>query len=114
MKKSHYVRNIGSILLKWSKIFDKLLSKEMNELSRGKRKTLLTFWQDYPEIQNKLKDVQALMIERLKINNQEIEAALEICITWRENGSSCAFCCSLGLSLMALKMKRRSLKSPHH
>ncbi|MGR5346044.1 hypothetical protein, partial [Vibrio aestuarianus] len=42
-----------------------------------REKTLLTFWQDYPEIQNKLKDVQALMIERLKINNQEIEAALE-------------------------------------
>ena len=41
-----------------------------------REKTLLTFWQDYPEIQNKLKDVQALMIERLKINNQEIEAAL--------------------------------------
>ena len=61
-----------------------------------REKTLLTFWQDYPEIQNKLKDVQALMIERLKINNQEIEAALE------------------KLSLMALKMKRRSLKSPHH
>ena len=37
-----------------------------------REKTLLTFWQDYPEIQNKLKDVQALMIERLKINNQEI------------------------------------------
>ena len=49
----------------------------MNELSRGKRKTLLTFWQDYPEIQNKLKDVQALMIERLKINNQEIEVVLQ-------------------------------------
>ncbi|TKV25116.1 polyprenyl synthetase family protein, partial [Citrobacter sp. TBCS-11] len=38
---------------------------------------MLTFWQDYPEIQNKLKDVQALMIERLKINNQEIEVALQ-------------------------------------
>ena len=34
MKKSHYVRNIGSILLKWSKIFDKSLSKEMNEEKR--------------------------------------------------------------------------------
>ena len=78
MKKRHYVRNIGSILLKWSKIFDKSLSKEMNELSRGKRKTLLTFWQDYPEIQNKLKDVQALMIERLKINNQEIRELEDI------------------------------------
>ena len=72
-----------------------------------REKTLLTFWQDYPEIQNKLKDVQALMIERLKINNQEIEAALEKFVLR-------FFCCSLGLALMALKMKRRSLKSPHH
>lgn len=38
---------------------------------------MLSFWQDYPEIQNKLIAVQELMAERLKINNQEIESALQ-------------------------------------
>ena len=80
-----------------------------------REKTLLTFWQDYPEIQNKLKDVQALMIERLKINNQEIEAALE---KFASRGGKMVrpalFLLFLGLSLMALKMKRSSLKSLHH
>ena len=37
MKKSHYVRNIGSILLKWSKIFGKSLSKEMNEFIKEEK-----------------------------------------------------------------------------
>jgi len=44
---------------------------------RGNKETVLTFWQDYPEIQEKLKDVQGLMAARLKINNQEIQEALE-------------------------------------
>lgn len=38
---------------------------------------MLTFWQNYPEIQEKLKEVQKLMVARLKINNQEIQEALQ-------------------------------------
>ncbi len=38
---------------------------------------MLTFWQDYPEIQNQLAQVQHLMAARLKINNPEIQAALQ-------------------------------------
>ena len=38
---------------------------------------MLTFWQDYPEIQEKLAKVQHLMHERLKISDPEIQAALE-------------------------------------
>ncbi|MFC4653024.1 polyprenyl synthetase family protein [Lactococcus nasutitermitis] len=37
---------------------------------------MLTFWQNYPEIQAKLAAVQDLMAERLKINNSEIQDAL--------------------------------------
>lgn len=38
---------------------------------------MLTFWQDYPEIQNKLIAVQELMAERLKINNSDLKLALQ-------------------------------------
>lgn len=38
---------------------------------------MLTFWQDYPEIQEKLKNVQKLMAARLKINNKDIQEALQ-------------------------------------
>ena len=38
---------------------------------------MLSFWQDYPEIQEKLVAVQALMNERLKINQSDIKEALQ-------------------------------------
>lgn len=38
---------------------------------------MLSYWQDYPEIQTKLERVQNVMVERLKINNDDIRAALE-------------------------------------
>lgn len=46
-------------------------------IPRGNKETLLTFWQDYPEIQEKLEKVQALMAARLKINNEDIQNALQ-------------------------------------
>ena len=38
---------------------------------------MLSFWQDYPEIQNKLRVTQELMVDRLKISNHDIKTALE-------------------------------------
>lgn len=38
---------------------------------------MLTFWQDYPEIQEQLEKVQQLMAQRLKINHSGIQAALQ-------------------------------------
>lgn len=40
-------------------------------------KIVQTFWKDYPEIQEKLEDVQSLMRARLKINTKSIQEALQ-------------------------------------
>ena len=38
---------------------------------------MLDFWQDYPEIKEKLIAVQTMMTERLAVNNTDIRDALQ-------------------------------------